>query len=591
MENPLHRDHGPLVVWDRIDRDAFERLVEALIPLQHPDADVRIINGRGGDGGRDAIVREVDGRTIIYQLKFFPDGFDGKHRERRRQISNPAKSPSQWGSLERALEHQPDEWILVAPCNPTVSGCAWIEELKRTYANRVKITFVGRAQLDGPKWCAGHQDVVRSQMTRDEMLAKMQIANRERDVLAGPNDLSERLQALGSVVDDIDPAWTWDFARMGDTTIQTLRPKHSAAGQTNPIHLKAMVHCDDDDPHLAAFRQAVDFGSFTAVALPGEFVSELEITGSPLVEREELNRTLERIELHPATGIPPTPIALALRDEGNAQFATTISRDNRMSHGSRGMTLEQKLHGALTLTWRLPTDMAEVVSIGIEFDSNKAVDAGELLKAIQLTRKLSQAAAIELQIDGKPFMRGQFTEPSQLGIARHADDNPEWEEVVEDLAHVQEATSTYFPIPETFATMDRIWLRVLRLALQGRMSFCPERKRLTTSFQPSDAEHAGVARLLAGEKVLLMSTMEIELPLEEHSIRLPELTFVMRRGILQDADTVGAGLAAGRRMPAVITSHDDEPLVVFIRSRVPEDIEICPEPWGLTGVKEATALR
>ncbi len=48
-----------------------------------------------------------------------------------------------------------------------------------------------------------------------------------------------------------------------------------------------------------------------------------------------------------------------------------------------------------------------------------------------------------------------------------------------------------------------------------------------------------MARLLAGEKVLLMSTMEIELPLEEHSIRLPELTFVMRRGILQDADTVG----------------------------------------------------
>ncbi len=63
--------------------------------------------GAGGDGGRDAIVREVDGRTIIYQLKFFPDGFDGKHRERRRQISNPAKSPQPMGGFTGARPRAP----------------------------------------------------------------------------------------------------------------------------------------------------------------------------------------------------------------------------------------------------------------------------------------------------------------------------------------------------------------------------------------------------------------------------------------------------------------------------------------------------
>ena len=75
MVHPLDRDDGPLVDWNRIGQPRFDRLIEALIRYQHPDgSDVQAINGLGGDGGKDVVVTEPDGRTITYQLKYFPEG-------------------------------------------------------------------------------------------------------------------------------------------------------------------------------------------------------------------------------------------------------------------------------------------------------------------------------------------------------------------------------------------------------------------------------------------------------------------------------------------------------------------------------------
>lgn len=187
----------------------------------------------------------------------------------------------------------------MAPCNPSVSGWAWIGELKKSHKDRVKITFVGRAQLDGHNWCAGHQDIVRALHTRDEILTKAEILNQEKAVLAHPGDLADRVQALAGVVDDVDPAWTLDFSRIGSQIVQTLRPKHPSAQQTNPITVNFTVVGSRDDPDLSALTRALDYGSFTPVRLPGELVTEFRVTGSPLVELDELERAIEAFELHP----------------------------------------------------------------------------------------------------------------------------------------------------------------------------------------------------------------------------------------------------------------------------------------------------
>ena len=108
----------------------------------------------------------------------------------------------------------------MAPCNPSVSGWAWIGELKKSHKDRVKITFVGRAQLDGHNWCAGHQDIVRALHTRDEILTKAEILNQEKAVLAHPGDLADRVQALAGVGGDVGPPGSRGVAPFGFHIVQ-----------------------------------------------------------------------------------------------------------------------------------------------------------------------------------------------------------------------------------------------------------------------------------------------------------------------------------------------------------------------------------
>ncbi|MFJ8207774.1 hypothetical protein [Streptomyces sp. NPDC096033] len=90
--------------WDHITQPRFDRIVEALVHrLYAEDAEVKVMNGRGGDGGIDIKVT-VDGRVRIYQLKYFPDGFPGSYQGRRAGIKR---------SFKKALEHDPDDWVLV----------------------------------------------------------------------------------------------------------------------------------------------------------------------------------------------------------------------------------------------------------------------------------------------------------------------------------------------------------------------------------------------------------------------------------------------------------------------------------------------
>ena len=591
MLNLLDRDAGPLVEWDTIGQPRFDRLIEALIPYQHPgESRVEIINGLGGDGGRDAIVIEPDGRKIIYQLKYFPEGFDGKERSRRRQISNPSPDRRNWGSLEHALEHDPDEWILVAPCNPQVSGWSWIRDLQNKYGDRTKITFVGRTQLDGSRWCAGHQDIVRALHSRDEMLVKAEIYRQEPAVLTKSSDLNDRIRALANVVDDVDPAWTLDFARIGSQTVQTLRAKHPSSPQTNPITANFTINGPADDPQVSAFTTAVDYGGFTPVRIPGELVADFRVTGSTLVEHDELEHVLESIELHPGVHAPEEKQAsILLRDVDDRVIATHSGIVPRVSPGTRGFTLEHVLYGMLTMTWRIPEDQSAEGSVAITFDSTPAADAASLLRAMKLTRDLASAATVELRVRGTSIMRAGFTNPSRAAMDAEAGASRALMETVDDLAYVQQETNTFFPVPETITTLNRIWLRVLRRALEGRMCFGPEtRTAFNVTITPGILEVEDKVPLLAGEPgMMLVQPESSSFELGDHEILLPgPLAFVMRSVTLQDASAVLSRLKRSENVPAVIKSNNDRHVVVYMPARIAPDTLVVPEPWGLTDVEE-----
>ncbi|TQJ12942.1 hypothetical protein FB459_0322 [Yimella lutea] len=151
-------DDGALIDWTTIGRERFERLIEALIPYQHPHGTlVHPVDGRGGDGGIDALAiepsedtegmvvyRDDPGLVVVYQLKYFPDGFSGRNKDRQQQIRR---------SLRQAIKNVPrmKKWFLVAPCTASNTGWEFLSKLGKEN-HGLENSFIHRGILDGPKW-------------------------------------------------------------------------------------------------------------------------------------------------------------------------------------------------------------------------------------------------------------------------------------------------------------------------------------------------------------------------------------------------------------------------------------------------------
>ncbi len=93
-----NRAQGVRPGWERMDRQSFDRIVEAALHQKHADAQkIWSPEDSGGDGGRDVLVEYHD-RRLIYQLKFYPDGLTSKPASRKQQIE---------ASFKAALKHDP----------------------------------------------------------------------------------------------------------------------------------------------------------------------------------------------------------------------------------------------------------------------------------------------------------------------------------------------------------------------------------------------------------------------------------------------------------------------------------------------------
>ncbi len=101
---------GDKIQWARLNQLWFDRIVETLLMRKFRGvATVDVVNGRGGDGGVDVSVTYPDGRLVIYQLKYYPEGMSGGFVGRRDKVKK--------SFVQAVKEQEPHEWVLVAPCN------------------------------------------------------------------------------------------------------------------------------------------------------------------------------------------------------------------------------------------------------------------------------------------------------------------------------------------------------------------------------------------------------------------------------------------------------------------------------------------
>lgn len=416
----------------------------------------------------DVSVTYPDGRLVIYQLKYYPDGMSGGHRPRRTEVKKSFK--------QAVNKHEPHEWVLVTPRNYTNSEKRFLRGLPDATPDGKRhptVDWIGRSALD--QMLIDFPEVDRW-LTLDHVRNTREVSERERTAfLNSPaSDLATRVDALGGLIDATDPDWTWDFGRQGNTTIQTLRALHDNAAIRSPISITFSTMFAADSAAGREFRRSIEFGSPERVTIPGTALTRFEVSGPDVVsgipDPDRLVIASLPDDESPAVGML---MEIRLLEEGEV-VATEEGTVTEVHRGTRGITNVMSFCGnRLTVTAEIPYQAAAgptSMKVGYRLQGLSPRAVANLIKIVLGLRISSE---VEFHIDG------QFLTKYKRSTDEIDDEASEFKEQLmiyrfaEDLADVLAHTGQRMTFPTSFSADDRVHARVARLLIEGHMVASP----------------------------------------------------------------------------------------------------------------------
>ncbi|RKT02968.1 hypothetical protein BX286_0888 [Streptomyces sp. 3211.6] len=562
--------------WDHLTQPRFDRIVEALVHrLYAEDAEVEVMNGRGGDGGIDIKV-SVDGRVWIYQLKYFPDGFPGSYQGRRAGIKR---------SFQKAVEHDPDDWVLVVPCALTPQERAFVNNLG-TGAERPRIRVLDRAWLDDK--LALHADL-ESSFIRDDLREAARDYRAELAFLAGgTDDIAQRVGALGRRIDRLDLHWSIDVAYRNGAVVQTLRPKHPRAQQVSPIYFTVRGHLRDADPGLAAaVRRVVGFGTAEELVLPASAIEELSVHGPDWLHLDGENAEVRMAPVSPAPGEGQSAELVFLDDAGKVRSAHegTVRAHGK---GQLGSSLDLAFTG-FRLTIYHADDAGVPTAANCDVDLT-GLSCSDALQALDIYDLVLEGSAFHLRLNGQELASGAFP-----GAAVTRDDIERLARLrltVEDLHVVQQHACHYFSVPSELRPADRVLLRIARLLIEGHCVANPFLASLTIELNGQDSP--ALRALLMGEGAANRALLPtFNLPLADRELPLGPVHIYHPHVRAEDAEQVLHALAAGHAEGQKVTLRpaDGESYRLYLaRPGDATDLStLTPTPLAIPGPSSRTS--
>ena len=328
-----------------IDRGSFEDAVHALCVRQFGgEADVRVMDGRGGDGGRD-ITFEKGERLTVLQLKFFPEGFGGRFAKRRTQISK---------SFAAATAHSPGmtDWILVVPAQLTPGDWKFIDSLKTDRGPAVQVW--DRPTLDS--MLSAYPDLQAYLERTDLLFERAKVFQQEKAILAGgATDLADRSAALHALGAELDPNWGFEHASGSNGTTIRIVPKHALAHEVSPIQLHVQFAFPADHPLLSQTQDAFRFGVVDPLVLGQEVVASVRFDGPPALGFNDEKTGTLRLEPN-STATAGQAVQLTLMNADGATVSTHSGLVAQTALGVAGGTIRTVFYGCLTATFKFPKD-------------------------------------------------------------------------------------------------------------------------------------------------------------------------------------------------------------------------------------------
>ena len=120
-----------------MDSETFERFCFQLLAERHPGAQLRRVEGAGGDKGVDIFAGELSGGLTIWQCKAFPNGIG---RSQKEQIES---------SLANALKNfSPKRWILCTSVDLSIKAHSWFQKLQESNRAQVEIGLYSASDIE-----------------------------------------------------------------------------------------------------------------------------------------------------------------------------------------------------------------------------------------------------------------------------------------------------------------------------------------------------------------------------------------------------------------------------------------------------------
>lgn len=443
--------------WDQLCRNPqeYEDLVKLLLQRLHPDG--QVVDGRGGDGGREFQVAS-ESSLALFEAKSFSGRLGNSQRGQVRR------------SLLSAARHQPDSWDLIVPIDPTPAELRWFARLRGDEFSFMA-RWLGRSWLD--EQLAAHEDLVRSNQTvRDELLELAGRYKMEKEALAGGvSDLLDRHRALKELGDTLSPHWRPVIGQLSDgTPVVTLQAKHPDAAKKAPVsfRLTAAFPTDSADPTLqtlhAQIRSSINYG--TGVEIPGEYVSEFAASGPPGLGLPSPDSVIERVVLVelPETKDLPTQSIAAYAPGAAFPIASLDFQTIRRTTGQAGSRL---VAFDFSRCLQLVTQSTRDGEVGIQLRGQEqdSVLPTALLPAIRLVQamQLPNSVRLTMRHDDRLTVHDIELQPDPS-----IEDLPdEFVNYLEDLAAIQNALHQPFLISTSITQQEIDVAARLRRLING----------------------------------------------------------------------------------------------------------------------------
>ena len=315
----------------------YEDMVSVLIKRVHPDAER--IDGSGGDGGRDVQVPTEDG-LVIYELKSFTGRLSTGGR--KSQVSK---------SLTRAAKHEPSQWFLVVPIDPTPGELDWLKEQMQSHG--LDGGWYGQNWLDSEM--AMRPDIPRYFLEgqSEEVISLLKELRGEELALEDARQAVFRARAIRNRLNETDPYYEYALTigkaqqdpppgcamsvQIGDDRIDVI-PRYRTAPNDRPITTNVVFQFDkDDEEHRTAFERAIRYGE--PAHLPAKVIKEMSIDAPAGLGVKSMSGEL-RIEA-PVAEIEEATFAhvTALASDGQTRLATQEFELTHRRMGQAGGTL------------------------------------------------------------------------------------------------------------------------------------------------------------------------------------------------------------------------------------------------------------